>query len=172
MGGGDQAPAREGPGVRREGHRRGEERQRGEQLTAHLESIKVHEDDEDISTSDEKVLGRVIHDLYGEDFYIVDKFPSDLRPFYTMEDSQDAKWSNSYDIFIRGEEIMSGAQRIHDADMLVARSKKMGVDLAPVQDSVDCFKYGAWPPAGGGVGLERVVMLFLHLNNIRKTSMF
>jgi len=142
------------------------------QLKAHLESVKVHADDEDISTSDEKVLGRVIHDLYGEDFYIIDKFPSELRPFYTMEDSQDPKWSNSYDIFIRGEEIMSGAQRIHDSDMLLARSQKMGIDLGPVHDYVDCFKYGAWPHAGGGVGLERVVMLFLHLNNIRKTSMF
>ena len=33
---------------------------------AHIESVKNHADDEDISTEDEKVLGRVIHDLYGE----------------------------------------------------------------------------------------------------------
>jgi aspartyl-tRNA synthetase len=138
----------------------------------HLKSVENHADDEDISTEDEKVLGRVIHDLYGEDFYMIDKFPSELRPFYTMEDPTDSQWSNSYDIFIRGEEVTSGAQRIHDSDMLVARSKKMGVDLGPIQDYVDAFKYGAYPHAGGGIGLERVVMLFLHLNNIRKSSMF
>ena len=28
-------------------------------------------------------------------------------------------YSNSFDVFIRGEEIISGAQRIHDADLLV-----------------------------------------------------
>jgi aspartyl-tRNA synthetase len=140
--------------------------------TAHLESVKNHADDEDISTEDEKVLGRVIHDLYGQDFYMIDKFPSELRPFYTMEDPDDPKWSNSYDIFIRGEEVTSGAQRIHDSAMLVKRSQKLGADLGPIQDYVDAFKYGAFPHAGGGIGLERVVMLFLQLNNIRKTSMF
>lgn len=31
--------------------------------------------------------------------------------------------SNSYDIFMRGEEIMSGAQRIHDAELLIERAK-------------------------------------------------
>ena len=40
------------------------------------------------------------------------------------------------------------------------------------RDYVDSFKYGAWPHAGCGIGLERVVMLFMGLNNIRKTSMF
>merc|ERR1712182_133541 len=91
--------------------------------TAHLESVKNHADDEDISTEDEKVLGRVIHDLYGQDFYMIDKFPSEVRPFYTMEDPDDPKWSNSYDIFIRGEEVTSGAQRIHDSAMLRKRSQ-------------------------------------------------
>merc|ERR1711966_626554 len=89
-----------------------------------------------------------------------------------MEDPENPKWSNSYDIFIRGEEVTSGAQRVHDPDMLVARSAKIGVDLEPIMDYVDAFKYGAFPHAGGGIGLERVVMLFCQLNNIRKTSMF
>ena len=33
------------------------------------------------------------------------------------------KWSNSYDMFMRGEEILSGAQRIHDPKFLVERAK-------------------------------------------------
>lgn len=33
-------------------------------------------------------------------------------------------------------------------------------------------RYGAPPHGGCGVGLERVVMLFCGLDNIRKTSMF
>ena len=67
---------------------------------------------------------------------------------------------------------MSGAQRIHDPDELVGAATAKGVDLRPLQAYVDAFKYGAFPHAGGGVGLERVVMLFLALPNIRKTSMF
>jgi aspartyl-tRNA synthetase len=37
---------------------------------------------------------------------------------------------------------------------------------------VDSFRHGALPHGGGGVGLERVVMLFLGLGNIRKAAMF
>jgi len=33
------------------------------------------------------------------------------------------KASNSYDMFMRGEEIISGAQRIHDPDFLTERAK-------------------------------------------------
>jgi aspartyl/asparaginyl-tRNA synthetase len=32
-------------------------------------------------------------------------------------------YSNSFDVFIRGEEIISGAQRIHDPELLVGESR-------------------------------------------------
>ena len=108
----------------------------------------------------------------GIDFYVIDKFPACLRPFYTMADPDDPKWSNSYDIFIRGEEVTSGAQRIHDPQMLLDMAAQKGVDLSPIMAYVDSFKYGAFPHGGGGIGLERVVMLFCGLPNIRKTSLF
>ena len=116
----------------------------------------------------------MVAEEHGQDFYMIDKFPTDVRPFYTMPDPVDPRYSNSYDIFIRGEEVTSGAQRIHDPQMLLARAAAMEppVDLTPIQAYVDSFKYGAFPHAGGGIGLERVVMLFLGLPNIRKSSMF
>jgi len=138
----------------------------------HLDSIPGHAEDEDISTKDEKLLGRIVHKTHGEDFYMIDKFPAALRPFYTMQDPDDPKWANAYDLFVRGEEITSGAQRIHVPDMLNKNAEAIGVDLSPIQWYVDAFKYGAFPHAGGGIGMERVVMLFLKLDNIRKSSMF
>ena len=33
------------------------------------------------------------------------------------------KYSNSYDMFMRGEEILSGAQRVHDPALLEERAK-------------------------------------------------
>ena len=33
--------------------------------------------------------------------------------------------------------------------------------MASIQSYVDAFKHGALPHAGGGIGLERVVMLYL-----------
>jgi aspartyl-tRNA synthetase len=154
----------------------GEQRKRLEkrksELLAHLESVKVHKENEDMGTSDEKVLGRVIRAIHDTDFYMITRFPVEVRPFYTMPCFDDPRWTNSYDVFLRGEEIVSGAQRIHDPAMLLEVAKSKGVDLAPVQPYVDAFKYGAFPHGGGGVGLERVVMLFCGLPNIRLTSMF
>ena len=51
-------------------------------------------------------------------------------------------------------------------------SAELGVPLETIKDYIASFKYGSFPHAGGGVGMERVAMLFLGLPNIRKTSMF
>ncbi|KAK9468359.1 aspartyl-tRNA synthetase [Lipomyces arxii] len=129
---------------------------------------------EDLSTADEKALGQLVREKYDTDFYILDKFPLAVRPFYTMPDADDPNYSNSYDFFMRGEEILSGAQRIHDAELLKERMKVHEVDPEGpgLKDYVDAFAYGAPPHAGGGIGLERVVMFFLDLKNIRRASLF
>lgn len=128
--------------------------------------------DEDISTPLEKALGKLVADKYETDFYIMDKYPLSARPFYTMPCPEDPTASNSYDLFIRGEEIVSGAQRVHDPELLIKRAEEMGIPLPSIASYVDAFRHGALPHAGGGIGMERVVMLFLGLKNIRKTSMF
>ena len=107
-------------------------------------------------------------DKYKTDFYILDKFPLAVRPFYTMPDPHNPKYSNSYDMFMRGEvgnlvsdfryihphfqEILSGAQRIHDPDFLTERAKHHGIDISKIQAYIDSFRYGCSPHAGGGIG--------------------
>lgn len=130
------------------------------------------EDDEDLSTPSEKLLGRLVKAKYDTDFYILDKFPLAVRPFYTMPDPNNPKYSNSYDMFMRGEEILSGAQRIHDPEYLVERAKHHAIDISKIAAYIEAFRFGCPPHAGGGIGMERVVMLYLGLDNIRKTSMF
>jgi len=127
---------------------------------------------EDLNTENEKRLGGLVKEKYHTDFYIVHRYPSTVRPFYTMPCADDPDFTCSYDVFMRGEEIISGAQRLHDAALLEARIRKKGVDVRTVQDYVNSFKYGAFPHGGCGVGLERVVMLYLGLKNIRRVSMF
>eukprot|EP00697_Spironema_sp_BW2_P013735 gnl/Spiro4/3980_TR1980_c0_g6_i1.p1 gnl/Spiro4/3980_TR1980_c0_g6~~gnl/Spiro4/3980_TR1980_c0_g6_i1.p1 ORF type:complete len:574 (-),score=144.72 gnl/Spiro4/3980_TR1980_c0_g6_i1:73-1758(-) len=129
-------------------------------------------DTADLTTPHEKQLGRLVKAKYGTDFYILDQYPLAVRPFYTMPNAENPLYSNSYDLFIRGEEIVSGAQRIHDPELLLQRANFWNIDPATIQPYIDAFKYGAYPHGGGGVGCERVVMLFLGLDNIRKTSMF
>jgi len=129
---------------------------------------------EDLSTEMERTLGRLVAERYDEDFFILDKFPLAVRPFYTMPDPEDPQYSNSYDFFMRGEEILSGAQRVHDSDFLAERISSLGIDpnTPGLEDYVNAFRYGAPPHAGGGIGLERVVFLWLGLGNIRRASAF
>jgi len=141
---------------------------------------------DDLSTVNEKILGDVVKQKFGTDFFIMDKYPLSIRPFYTMPDPETfgkvppaEQLSNSYDIFMRGQEICSGAQRVHDYKLLMERVHHCHGDAGhggPAPESIkgytDSFKYGAFPHGGGGVGLERVVMLFLDLTNIRKVSCF
>lgn len=71
--------------------------------------------DEDLSSAIELKLGELVKSKYNADFFILDQYPLKIRPFYTMPSSdKQGKSSNSYDMFIRGQEICSGAQRCHD----------------------------------------------------------
>ena len=76
---------------------------------AMLREAGIEQDDyEDLSTENEKKLGELVKEKYQTDFYFMDKYPLSVRPFYTMPCPHDPKASNSYDFFIRGQEIVSG----------------------------------------------------------------
>lgn len=126
----------------------------------------------DLNTEAERKLGQLVLEKYGTEFYILHRYPLAVRPFYTMPSYDDPLYSNSFDVFIRGEEIISGAQRVHVPDFLEKRAEACGIDVKTISTYIDSFRYGAPPHGGFGVGLERVVMLFCALNNIRKTSLF
>jgi aspartyl-tRNA synthetase len=131
------------------------------------------DDFDDLTTPQEKKLGQLVLEKYGSDFYTLDQFPLGIRPFCTMP-SVHSKLSNSYDMFMRGQEILSGAQRVHTFELLVQRIKEMNMDPEAdgLRDYVNAFKYGISPHGGGGLGLERVVQFFLGLPNIRLASLF
>jgi aspartyl-tRNA synthetase len=143
-------------------------------------------DFDDLSTPDEKHLGRLVLEKYNSDFYVLDQYPLAIRPFYTMPSAStqanynpkepNTGYSNSYDFFMRGQEIMSGAQRINDAAFLERRMREHATPVDPksdgLRDYVDAFRYGCPSHAGGGIGLERIVMLWLGLPNVRLASLF
>lgn len=59
----------------------------------------------DLTTEHEKRLGDLVAEKFGTDFFMMDKYPLEVRPFYTMPCPLNPKHSNSFDIFIRGEVI-------------------------------------------------------------------
>ncbi|KAG6005048.1 hypothetical protein E4U21_000504 [Claviceps maximensis] len=132
-------------------------------------------DDEDMSTPQEKALGALIRQKYNTDFYVLDKFPEGARPFYAIEDAQNPKVTNAFDFFMRGQEILSGGQRIHLPEELEARIRKKGVDpKSPgIKEYVDVFRSAGVPPhGGGGIGLDRVVAWYLNLPSVHLASYY
>ena len=127
---------------------------------------------EDVGTRDEMRIGELVKEKYKTDYYILDKFPRSARPFYTMPDADDPRFTNSFDVFVRGQEIISGAQRIHEYDFLAENMRAVGIDPEEMQEYMEGFKWAAPPHAGCGVGLERILFLLLKLGNIRLGSMF
>lgn len=127
---------------------------------------------EDLHTKDEIRLGELVKEKHKTDYYILDKFPASARPFYTMPDAQDDKVTNSFDIFLRGQEILTGGQRIHDFKVLEEKMLALGIDPASMDEYMEGFRLGAPPHAGAGIGLERLVMLILTLGNIRLASLY
>ncbi|XVF48103.1 hypothetical protein PTKIN_Ptkin03bG0164700 [Pterospermum kingtungense] len=126
----------------------------------------------DLNTEAERKLGQLVLEKYGTEFYILHRYPLAVRPFYTMPCYDNPLYSNSFDVFVRGEEIISGAQRVHVPEFLAERAQACGIDVNTISSYIDSFRYGAPPHGGFGVGLERVVMLFCGLGNIRKTSLY
>lgn len=142
------------------------------------EGIQMLRDDgrevemEDLSTRDEIRLGQLVKEKYGTDLYILDKFPANARPFYTHKDDNNPEFTNSFDIFLRGQEICTGGQRIHDAKLLRESMRKAKIREDDMAEYLTAFDLGAPPHGGAGLGLERVVFLLLNLGDVRNATMF
>ncbi|KAK0633088.1 aspartyl-tRNA synthetase-like protein [Immersiella caudata] len=132
------------------------------------EEFRNVSDEEDMSTAQEKALGALVREKYKTDFYVLDKFPEGARPFYAKEDPLNPKVTQAYDFFIRGQEVLSGGQRINDPVELEARMRKKGVDpnSPGLKEYVQVFRSGCPSHSGGGIGLDRVVSWFLNLPSV------
>ncbi|KAI5188841.1 aspartyl-tRNA synthetase [Nematocida minor] len=127
---------------------------------------------EDIGTEDEKMLGAEIKKKYNSDLFAMIEYPESARPFYTSLLPSDSAYTQSFDFILKGEEIISGAERICQPEVLKERVLAKGMTIDGVKDYVDAFLYGAPRHGGCGIGLERVVKLLTGCTDIHKCSMF
>jgi len=125
----------------------------------------------DLDSEGEKILGEYAKDKLGSDFLFVTEYPVDIRPFYQMP-TEDGKFTKSFDILFRGLELGTGAQRIHDPEVLVKSIKNHGMSPGDFKDYINLFKYGMPPHGGWGLGLERFTKQWLGLDNVRLASLF
>ncbi|KAL8425222.1 hypothetical protein Efla_006540 [Eimeria flavescens] len=112
----------------------------------------------DLPTELERALGQLVKEKFHTDYFFLLYYPAKARPFYSMPNPEDPVFSNTFDVFMRGEEIASGAQRIHDASLLRQRCAALGVPQEQLKSYIEAMELGAPPHAGMGAGLERIVL--------------
>ncbi len=126
----------------------------------------------DLDPQEEALISRWALEELGSEFIFVTHYPTASRAFYTMEDPEDPTYSLSFDLLFRGLEITSGAQRIHDYEHQYNKIKGLGLDVDDFAGYLMTHKYGAPPHGGLGLGLERLTMQLLNLDNVRWAALF
>jgi len=126
--------------------------------------------DDDMDPEGERQIAAYVAEKYGHEFVFLTDYASSIRPFYHMRHSNDAGLTNSYDLIFNGVEISTGAQREHRVDVLIAQAKDKGLEPDELDFYLDFFRYGVPPHGGFGMGLSRVLMLMLHLPNLREAT--
>lgn len=133
--------------------------------------------DSDFSREQEKSLGNLIKLKHKVDFFVVKDYPANARAFYTerydeVDPETNVLYSKSYDFILRGEEILSGAQRISNYDKLKKSASENGIPEKNIKGYLESFKFGVPTHSGCGIGLERFLKSLFDFNDIRYFNMF
>lgn len=137
-----------------------------EEIGGLMKKHKISVGKDDLSGEAEKKLG----ELFPDTIVFVHDWPISGKPFYIMPSGE--KLSKGFDAIYLGMEISSGGQRVHLPELLEKRLKAKGLNPKDFKSYIDSFRFGAPPHAGWGMGLERLTMLLLGLNNIREAVLF
>jgi nondiscriminating aspartyl-tRNA synthetase len=123
----------------------------------------------DIDPGGERLLGEYVRQQHGHDFFFLTDWPAAVRPFYHMRHPTDPELTRSFDLIAHGLEISTGAQREHRLEILKNQALEKGLGLEPISFYLNFFRYGCPPHGGFGLGLSRLVMIMLGIQNIRET---
>ncbi|MBK7567033.1 MAG: asparagine--tRNA ligase [Bacteroidetes bacterium] len=134
-----------------------------------LLSAKNFEHGNDFGGSDETVLTRLFSCPV-----MVYNWPAAIKAFYMKRDPKDPRYVKGVDVLAPEGygEIVGGAEREDDHDMLLERIKHEQLPVEAFQWYLDLRKYGSVPHAGFGLGLERMVMWISGSQHIRESIPF
>ncbi len=128
-------------------------------------------EDKDIDSEGERLICQYVKEKYNSDMVFLTHYPTHLRPFYSMP-SADPLYTETFDLLLRGVEIASGGQRIHDPILLETQIKKKGLNPEDFKDYVDIFRLGAPAHGGWGLGSERIVQKIFDLGSIKEAVLY
>ena len=125
--------------------------------------------DGDLDPEGEKLICKYAKEKLGCEFIFLTHYPRKKRPMYAMPCGENE--THSFDLLFRGIEITTGGQRIHEYDMLINNIKYKGLTPERYESYTSVFKYGMPRHGGLAIGLERITMQLLGLENVREASL-
>ena len=128
-------------------------------------------DGDDLDTEGEKLIGQAMAEE-GHELYFLTEYPTAIKPFYIMAKPDEPEYSYSFDLEYKGDEMASGGQRENRIEVLEARMRDKGLDLADFDFYLKAFRYGMPPHGGWGFGIDRFVQKLLDQPNIREAILF
>jgi aspartyl-tRNA synthetase len=124
----------------------------------------------DFSPEEEKKIGEIIEKETGSEFFFMIDYPHSSRAFYHMKNPKDESLALGYDLFWRGLEITTGAQREHREEQLKANAAERGIKEESLEEYFEYFRYGCPPHGGFAIGLERLMAMLLNLNSVLEAT--
>lgn len=124
---------------------------------------------EDFGGTDETIISSKF-----EKPVFVHHYPAAIKAFYMKEDPSELGSSMSCDLLATEGygEIIGGGQREDDIAKLTAKVNEHGLQLSDFDWYFDLRKYGSFPHAGFGLGIERTVSWICGLQHVRETIPF
>jgi nondiscriminating aspartyl-tRNA synthetase len=129
-------------------------------------------DEPDLAPAHERAIGQWAAREHGSDVVAVEGYPMSKRPFYTHPQPGDERWSNSFDLLFRGQELVTGGQRLHRHTDYLTAIRARGEDPAAYADYLEAFAHGMPPHGGFAIGLERWTGRLTRAENIREVTLF
>ncbi len=101
---------------------------------------------------------------------IVSRFPVAIKSFYMQPDPKDPEVVLGLDMLAPEGygEIIGGSQRIHDLALLERRLEEHKLPREAYEWYLDVRRYGTFPHAGFGMGLERLVAWVCGIHHLRE----
>jgi asparaginyl-tRNA synthetase len=116
----------------------------------------------DMGYDEEKALA----EDFGEPFFVYG-YPKETRAFYCKTYRDKPEIAMSVDMMVpKVGEIATGGAREDDKDELIRRIKESGLRVEDYDWYIDMRRFGTVPHVGFGLGIERLLMWVLNLDNI------
>ena len=135
-----------------------------------LEEKEGYKGQDDLDAEGEKLISKIVKEKYGHDFVFITEYPYSIRPFYHMKKETDKTLTKSYDLIWKGLEITTGAQREHRYKILKEQAIEKKLNLEPIKDYLNFFRFGCPPHGGFAVSPTRMLMILLDLKNVREVT--